>query len=281
MDSVSLNPKMLILDADPERYIRTPSGAVVAIIKAAEGFAAFSLLVKMVALLKFLYPDGKILPIQVLLVLMPKEIQKLVMPAGVTDVADVFYPRLVLGGETAVKVLGWAAAAAVTVILACVLVEAVFAVLLWLLLVGSQVLAFTRRAIFYAMIVLALSFAGQLGLYIYCYSFDAKGDGAVHLLIVTLAAALVLALRVSYERGAATVLRAIAYEFKLGFKETMMTEVPFGRDTLLFAIIFLAAAGALTVLGDWKSMYVIALGVLAFKQIAVYSSWMDYQRCHM
>ncbi len=41
MNMDTINPYMLILKADPGKYIRTPSATVAALIKAAEGVLAF------------------------------------------------------------------------------------------------------------------------------------------------------------------------------------------------------------------------------------------------
>jgi len=134
----SNDPRMMILDADPAKYIRTPSGAVVVMIKAAEGYAAYFLGLRMFELVKAVFPICSFMPIEILSLLVPKKTAGFFIPA---EVSKVFYPRLVFGGLNIVNILGTAAAAAVCVILACILLEAVLSVLLFVFLTGSRHLA--------------------------------------------------------------------------------------------------------------------------------------------
>ena len=98
---------------------------------------------------------------------------------------------------------------------------------------------------------------------------------------VTLVLTLLFLLRISYERSASTVLSAIANEFSTGFKELLMDNVKLGRDTLIFTLIFAAAAFLSARIMTWQNLYVLAFGLLAFKHLAIYSSWKDFCLCHM
>ena len=99
-------------------------------------------------------------------------------------------------------------------------------------------------------------------------------------LLVTVVCMLLLLLRVSYHKGVVTVISAIEYEFRLEFKETAMNAVHLSRDTLMLAVTCIGAAVAIGFFVEWKSLYVLALLVLAVKYIAVYSCWGDFRRCH-
>ena len=105
----SNDPRMMILDADPAKYIRTPSGAAIVMIKAAEGYAAYFLGLRMLELVKAVFPICSFMPIEILSLLVPKKTAGFFIPA---EVSKVFYPRLVFGGLNIVNILGTAAAAA-------------------------------------------------------------------------------------------------------------------------------------------------------------------------
>ena len=90
-----------------------------------------------------------------------------------------------------------------------------------------------------------------------------------------------LALFTSYHIGAARILSAIAYECRTGLKQTEIGKVNLARDTLVFAIIYIAAAAALGLRVGWSSTTVYYLALLAGKHFAVYSSWMDFRLRHM
>ena len=55
MNPHASNPYMFILKAEPERYIKTPAAAVVALIKAAEGAAAVFCVVRLFDYMKQLF----------------------------------------------------------------------------------------------------------------------------------------------------------------------------------------------------------------------------------
>ena len=73
----SNDPRMMILDADPAKYIRTPSGAVVVMIKAAEGYAAYFLGLRMLELVKAVFPICSFMPIEILSLLVPNHNHRL------------------------------------------------------------------------------------------------------------------------------------------------------------------------------------------------------------
>ena len=281
MNPHTSNPYMFILKADPARYIKTPSAAVVALIKAAEGGVALLWLFRLIEYLRQLV-SGKAgaMPIEILGVLMPKEIADLILPGAIPN------------GGTLGKVLCWAVAIVLSVILVCMAVEAVAALLLRFTLQGAKLFQITHKVIFIGSIVLLLSAAAscvplvmnltQSGLKIY-QVFLSGGKNLlepVRPLLVTVVCILLLILRVSYHKGIVTVISAIEYEIRLEFKETAMKTVHLSRDSLLLALICLGAAVAAGFFVGWVTVYVAALAVLAVKYTAVYNSWGDFRRCH-
>ena len=121
MNPHASNPYMFILKAEPERYIKTPSAALVALIKAAEGAVAMFWVFRLFDYMKQLF-DGKAgaLPLEILDVLLPKKIMDLILPGRIPN-----------GGMIG-KYLCWVVTIIMTVILICMTVEAV-AALRWLL----------------------------------------------------------------------------------------------------------------------------------------------------
>ena len=281
MNPHASNPYMFILKADPARYIKTPSAAVIALIKAAEGGVAVLWLFRLIDYLKQLF-NGKAgaMPIEIFGVLLPKKIADLILPGAIPD-----------GGMMG-KVLCWAVAATVSVILICMAVEAVAALLLRFALQGAKLFQITHKVIFIASIALLLSAAAtcvplvmnltQSGIKIYqvLLSGGEKILGPIRPLLVTIVCILLLALRVSYHKGVVTALSAIEYEIRLEFKETAMNTVHVSRDALLLALICIGAAVATGYCVGWVTIYVAALVGLAVKYLAVYNSWGDFRRCH-
>ena len=272
---------MFILKADPARYIKTPSAAVVALIKAAEGGVAILWLFRLIDYFRQLL-SGKAgaMPLEIFGVLLPKKISDLILPGRIPD-----------GGMMG-KVLCWAVAATVSVILICMAVEAVAALLLRFTLQGAKLFQITHKVIFAASIVLLLCAVAtcvplvmnltQSGIKIY-QVFLSGGEKlleSVRPLLVTVICILLLALRVLYHKGVVTVLSAIEYEIRLGFKETAMNSVHVSRDALLLALICIGAAVATGFFVGWVTVYVAALAVLAVKYFAVYNCWGDFRRCH-
>lgn len=281
MNPHASNPYMFILKADPARYIKTASAAVVALIKTAEGAVAVLWVFRLLDYMKQLF-HGKagVLPLEILAVLLPNKITALILPGRIPN-----------GGMIG-KYLCWAAAIIITLILICMAVEAVAVLLLRFALQGAKLFQVTHKVIYIASIALLLAAAAtcvplimgltQSGIKIY-QLFLSGGEkllGPVRPLLVTLACMLLLLLRVSYHKGVVTVLSAIEYEFRLGFKETAMNTVHVSRDALLLMLICIAAAAATGFLVGWVMSAVPAMLVLAVKYYAVYSCWGDFRRCH-
>ena len=269
-DHQKMETMMSIMDADPAKYIRTPSGALVILIKIAEAVVASGWALKMAKCLSMLVVDRRsMMPLQILNILLPREIASLFMPEAVP-----------LGG-TVGNAISIAAVLAVLIMLICIIVEAAGSVFLFLLLIGSKVLKITHIAMRYASIVLTISSAASLGWMIFLYyTGKTHPDGIYRLIIISVIVTFVLALFASYHSGASAVLSSIEYEFRLGFKAAGINRINIGRDSLLLFLLFAVAAGIYGFRTTWTNVYFIALAVLAIKFVAVYSAWMDYRRCH-
>ncbi|MBR4472629.1 MAG: hypothetical protein IKS55_03225 [Oscillospiraceae bacterium] len=281
MNPHTSNPYMFILEADPSRYIKTPSAAVVALIKAAEGGVALLWCFRLFGYLQQLF-HGKAgaMPLEILRVLLPKEMMDLILPGAIPD-----------GGMIG-KVLCWVVSLSLFVILICMAVEAAAALLLRFALQGAKLFQITHKVLFIAVIVLLLGVTGtcvplvlyltQSGIKIYQVLLSGGETllKPMRPLLVTLVCMILLLIRVSYHKGVVTVLSAIEYEIRLGFKETAMETTHMSRDALLLALIFLGAAAATGFFVEWISLYVFAFVVLAVKYFAVYNCWGDFCRRH-
>ena len=193
MNPHASNPYMFILKAEPERYIKTPSAALVALIKAAEGAVAMFWVFRLFDYMKQLF-DGKAgaLPLEILAVLLPNKIMALILPGRIPN-----------GGMIG-KYLCWAVTIIMTVILICMTVEAIAALLLRFVLQGAKLFQVTHKVIYISSIALLLAAAAtcvplimgltQSGIKIY-QLFLSGGEkllGPVRPLLVTLACMLLL-----------------------------------------------------------------------------------------
>ena len=272
---------MSILKADPGRYIKTASGTVTTLIKAAEGGVAILWCLRMVDYLKQLFSGkaGK-MPQEILRVLLPKEITHLLLPGRIP------------GGEMLGKILCWTAAVSISVILICLAAEALEALLLRFALKGAKLFEITHKVLLAALIILLLSTViscAPLALRLKQSGFKmhelilSGGKNLINQLrplLVTGCCALLLLPEVFYHWGVVKILSVIEYELHLGFKVTAMEKPHISRDAILLGIIFLAAAVAVGLQLGWVNVYTAALAILAVKYFAVYSCWTDFHRCH-
>ena len=147
MNPYASNPYMMILKADPDRYINRTAPAILAVIKAAEGCAAFMWCFRMFDCIGRIV-TGKLTqtPVGVLLSLLPWELVRLVMPDSVPS------------GGTLGNVLGCIAAVCVLVELLCLAAEAAAALMLRFFMpeTGAKCFRITRRCTFAACVLLAV-----------------------------------------------------------------------------------------------------------------------------
>ena len=145
MNPHASNPLMFILEADPDRYIKTPAAAVVAVLKAVEGVVAFMWCFRMFDCLRGIVLGRQAMPpIDVFRALLPGDLTRLVLPAAAPS------------GGTLVAVLGGSAALCVLAGLVCTTVEAVAAVLLRFFDNGAALFKATRKWILTACFMLTL-----------------------------------------------------------------------------------------------------------------------------
>ncbi len=268
MNPYASNPLMFILEADPDRYIKTPAAAVVAVLKAVEGVVAFMWCFRMFDCLRgIVFGHQAMAPIDVLRVLLPGDLTRLVLPVAAPP------------GGTLVAVLGGVAALCVLAEIICMAVEAVAAVLLHFFNSGAALFKGTRKWICAACFVLTLCMI--LSCVPLLMDFVRGGfrmDASLQPLIVCLLASLLLILRVCYHHASAVVIAAVEYELRLGYKETGMERVRLGWFAFLLGDLMLAAAIVLIMRSEIRHAAVFVL--LAIKFFAVWKAWRVFRKCH-
>jgi len=271
MNPYASNPYMLILKADPDRYINRTAPTILALIKTAEGCAAFMWCFRMLdCFLQIMNGKTVQTPAGVLFSLLPWEVTRLVMPGSVPS------------GGTLGNVLGCVAAACLLIGFLCLTAEAAAAVMLRFAMpaAGAKWFRRTRRLTFAACVLLTVCLV--ISVVQQAYFVFQKGLNvelaALYPVIVQLVLVLLLALRIEYHRGAAIVMGAVDYEFRLGFKETGMPEHRLGPCSFLFGVLFLVAAGALIRLSLGR--YAAVSAVLSAKYFTVWKSWQFFRQCH-
>ena len=274
MEQKDMDILMSVSKAHPKRYIKTTSSAVIALVKVIEGFIASGYLRILFYCLKALFIEKKLLfPTEFLEILLPNEIFRL-LPVDAIPNIGLIVTRLCA-----------AAAVFITVLLICIMLEGVLSVTLRFFLKGSRILKYTHIAVAVSMLALTLITGAFLVIQAFHafrhFSPASKSSLPVHFLFVTVLCVLMLVLLTSYHIGAARILSAVAYECRTGLKQTEIKKVSLVRDTLILAILYIAAAVALGFRIGWSSTTVYFLALLAGKHFAVYSSWMDFRLRHM
>lgn len=271
MNPYASNPYMMILKADPDRYINRTAPAILALIKAAEGCAAFMWCFRMLDCIGQIV-TGKLTqtPVGVLLSLLPRELVRLVMP----DAAPT-------GGALG-NILGCIAAVCVLVELVCLAAEAAAALMLRFFMpeTGAKCFRITRRGTFAACVLLTVCVVISVLQQVYAVfqnGLQVKLT-ALHPLIVQLVLIVLLAVRIAYHSGALVVMQAIEYEFRLGFKETGIADHRLGLCSFFLGLLFLAAAFELFRLSMGR--YAVVCALLSLKFFAVWKSWQFFKKCH-
>ena len=270
MNANETNPLMFILEAAPERYIKTPAATVLALLKIAEGAAAVLGGIQAADYLRgWAAGWGEALPIELLKSMLPADVAAL-LPHGTLP-----------SGGTAGTVLTAAAALCLCCLLLCLIAEGLTAPLLRFTMKGSKLLLLSRRAAFPASVGLAVSVTASCALSV-VEGF--KTGMALSLMLrpalVTAGCALVLWLYASYSRWAAVVISAVEYEIRLGFKESVSKEIRLGRDSFLLCLVFLAAAAAIFWFAGWRTISICIPALLALKYAAAGYAWDCFRRRH-
>ncbi len=271
MNPVLSNPLMFILEADPEKYIKTPSAAVVAVIKLLEGFAAFLFCFRMLDALRGLVTGrAPLLPIELLKALVPVELSVRLLPE-----------RLMASGGTMWTALSVLTALCILAELVCFVVEAGACLFLRFALGGAKLMKSTRGVVSAASVLLALCVTGSSVMQLLdSLRGGIRLDGSLRLLLVSLGGSLLLWLHVLYNRGAAALFEAVEYEIRLGFKQTALGKLRLGRWALLLSLCFFAGAAALCVFEGFRMRTVYLLAILGCKFFAVWRCFRVFRKCH-
>ena len=264
------DPRMMILESDPARYIKKPSSTVLTLIKVLEGFAALIFIFRLVDIISMLREGGDgMIPYGLLNYLLPQELISLFVPAG-----------LPAGGEVE-RILCLLISVCILVILAGLLVEAVLALLLRFVLKGAAVFKFVHRVIFIAFLVMAGGTGVSCVFLVFRYITSGNFlGGSVQPIIITGAAFLILLVMVSYHHSAVTVLSVVDYEIRTGFKETTKVENKLEKNSLLLGSGFLLAGLVLVLAFGADIKIAIPLFILSLKYFAVYICWTNFRHCH-
>ena len=271
MNPYASNSYMMILKADPDRYINRPAPTILTFIKAAEGCAAFLWCFRMLDCIGKIV-TGKLTqtPAGVLLSLLPWELVRLVMPDAVSS------------GGLLGNILGGIAAACVLLELLCLAAEAAAALMLRFFMpeTGAKWFRITRGGTFAACALLAVCVVLSLVQQVYAVFQNGLQVefAALYPLIVQLVLIVLLAVRIAYHSGALVVMQAVEYEFRLGFKETGMADHRLGLCSFLLGLLFLAAAFELFRLS--MARYAVVCALLSVKFFAVWKSWRFFKKCH-
>ena len=271
MNPYSSNPYMMILKADPDKYINRTAPTILALIKIVEGCAAFLWCFRMFdCLIQIAAGRAVQSPAGVLLSLLPRAIARLLLPNTIPS------------GGTVWKILGCAAAACILIALLCLAAEAVAAILLRFAMpaLGAGWFKYTRKWTLAVCVLFTVCVVISAALQAYSvFQAGLSMELAVlRPLIVQLILILLLAVRIAYHRGAVIIMEAIDYEFRLGFKETGMAEHKLGLCSFLLGLLCLAAAVQLYRLSMGSSAAIFA--VLSVKYFAVWNSWQFFSQCH-
>ena len=276
MNPTSSSPWMLILKADPDRYIKKPAPTLVALLKVPEGIIALTWCFQMIHCIQELIGGRLFSPVGLLASLLPRELGRLI------PVSDIAF------GTKLDMIACCAAALCILTELVCMAAEAAGAVLLRFAApeIGAKCLKITRRCTLVACAALTgcvvLFCVPQiLSLYNNGFSNGFSMDFSALLPLITqLAAVLLLFVRIVYHRGAAVVMTAVDYEYTLGFKETGMGKTRLGLASFLLGVIFLAAAVLLYLHDAAMMRHALVLLAVSVKFFAVMKSFRIFQRCH-
>lgn len=263
---MSINPYMMILKADPPRYIQKPAPTVLVLAKTVEGVFALLGLLRIGSFL--LDSLGSFSTAQIL---------SITLTGRALQVA--------LGLQQTYGSLFLLATLGVFAALVCTVVEAVGLWALRIALVGSALLKQVQRVLFYDCILLLLITVGGLGFRWYRYATTEMGsDPSFHLLrtiLLTGAVSLaVLVLLTLYHRDVYMVLSAIEYEIRMEFKETLIDAPRLGVLAFLFGALSTGGAVLAAMRLGWMSLTFLLLAVLAVKYFALISSWEGFRQCH-
>lgn len=260
------SPWMMILETDPNRYIRTPAAALIVVLKAIEGFVTAIWAVHLASTLLVLFTEtGSVMGIDLL---------KDFLPAGFS--AHQLSHQLPGG-----RIMGSALLTCLILIFLCFSVEAVAGILLFFTETSATVFQITRKALLITCAILATLLTFTC---IWSSWLQITNKAQTHILIETMIAMLVLilflSLQMSYHAGIITVMIVVNYELKHRFKETSLEETRIGRSSFLLGMVYLITAVAAGMTIGWKTRTIVFLSAMCVKYFAVNKLWALFQRLH-
>lgn len=269
---MNLNPYMMILKADPARYIQKPASTLLVLLKTAEGLCCLLGLFRLGA---FLFDSLDVLTgstvttAELLITYLPGNLGQTIVAAQ-------------SGAASLLLVLG---ALCVVIALICTVLEAAVLWALRFALTGAAFLKQVQKVLYLDTLLLCILTCCELGLRIFVYvSTELQNDPSFRLfrliLIVGGVFAALLALLTAYQKDILTVLSAIEYEFRMEFKETFIDAPVLGKYSILLGLIFLGGGIFSGHQFGYQSPLVLLLLAEAVKFFLVRLSWADFQRCH-
>ena len=282
MSNIYQNPKFMILEANPAKYINNISSTVLMLIRAGEGIAASFLLYKvwialaglvsgthrgMLGLIDNLLPNGAgIAPgsspmsitVGTIVQMLPEELQGIVMENMALDtvLSELLQRTFLPGGYdmnvfmtvgTFENIMCAAALVAFLLVLAAIAIEAIAFIMIRFVHKGSGMAKTAHRIIFYAVIAIMIAvFCLSIIFVLKCRKAGIIGallSGRLRTAGILMIVLLVfLGFRVFYHRDVSKVLSAVDYEIRLGFKEMFTDGKHLTRGSLIFVLLSIVAA---------------------------------------
>lgn len=278
------NPMFWILEAAPERYLKTSSATALVILKAIEGFAAFFLCFRILAFLIFAFEqgfsNGSVSLFGLLETLFPKEFIRAVTWNG-SSVLEKY-----LTGNSLETNLTLILGICILVSLVCLIIESVTLIFLRFRMEGAGFAKQIHKVIFFSAIGSLILVLCLAALVFYNYFTgkilsDLLFSNLRTLIILVTVIIVLIGLRLRYHKAIVTILTTIEYELNMGYKETAMAPVTLTRFLFFFVAVCFAAA----VIYIWKegfmNLTVLALALQAAKYIVIGNCWSNFQRRHM
>ena len=293
------NPKFMILEAAPERYINTVSATVVVLIRALEAFVAFQVFMKAGAYLLGLFSHGfeTISLSELLRTIFPEELLRAVSDGGRYAMWEFF------GTGDLERLLVVALAVCILAVMAFIMIEAVMLIILRFAMTGADIAKTMRRLIRIMVIVLLIIAAGMIALIFYHYFTDGDLLSGVRqlqnmqlegvnqlvtgveqlrgMIILSAVCIALLGLRAGYHKNIYIILSAVAFEIRIRFKETQMAETALPKFLWIFGAVSLVAAVLFGINLGFTSLLFFGMVIEVVKYIMMGDCWSNFHRCHI
>lgn len=261
------NPYMMILKADPERYLCKPAATVLALAKAAQaGLSSYLLVTFLLRMLSHAGHGGT-----------TADLILLALPGRLIPLAQYLVRSM---GETPFVL----AALCVLSGVICSVVEAAAMLVLRFALTGAGVLKRVHQVVLGKTLVLLATLTIALVLRSYRFfttefAHDPMMRTIRPFLLLCGLSIPVLVLLARYHRDVVTVFSAIDFELRLEYKDLIEAPV-LGACSALFSIAALSGAVLLGLRSGVQNLAVLTLALLSIKYFAVSQGWDGFRRCH-